>query len=254
MSGAIVYLVTGANRGIGFGLVAALAARPNTIVFAGARDPSAQALGDLAAKHTNLHPIKLTSADKADNDAAVAQIEKVAGRLDVIIANAAICDYYGPVVDAPVSVYQDHFEVNSLGPLVLFQAAERLLLASPTGAPIFAVISSSVTSMGNYVHFSLSPYAMSKAAVNILVKGLNAEHSKLVAFLVDPGWVATQMGDRGAKANGLPGAPVQIADSVKGILGRIDGATKEKSAGKFWNAVVANNGNPWDRPTEEILW
>jgi NADP-dependent 3-hydroxy acid dehydrogenase YdfG len=80
--------VSGANRGIGYGLAAALAARPNTIVFAGARDPAAQSLKNLVAKHPNVHPIKLTSGDEADNAAAAAEIQKIAGHIDVLIANA----------------------------------------------------------------------------------------------------------------------------------------------------------------------
>ncbi|KAJ7878965.1 hypothetical protein B0H14DRAFT_1620955, partial [Mycena olivaceomarginata] len=88
MSGKTVYLVTGSNRGIGYSLAAAIAARPNTIVFAAARNPGAQSLKDLAAKHPNVHPIKLNSGDEADNAAAVAEIQKTAGQLDVVIANA----------------------------------------------------------------------------------------------------------------------------------------------------------------------
>jgi hypothetical protein len=51
--------VSGSNRvnGIGYALAATLAARPNTIVFAGARDPATQSLKDLAAKHSNVRPI-----------------------------------------------------------------------------------------------------------------------------------------------------------------------------------------------------
>jgi norsolorinic acid ketoreductase len=35
-----------------------------------------------------VHPIKLTSGDEADNAAAAAEIQKTAGHLDVVIANA----------------------------------------------------------------------------------------------------------------------------------------------------------------------
>lgn len=87
-------LVSGANRGIGLGLVKVIAARPNTIVFAGARDPSAQSLKDLSAKYPNVHAVKLNSGSKEDNEAAVAEIEKKAGQLDVIIANAGNYLYY----------------------------------------------------------------------------------------------------------------------------------------------------------------
>jgi NAD(P)-dependent dehydrogenase (short-subunit alcohol dehydrogenase family) len=101
-----VYLVSGANRGIGqssvpclciyvdaavsgFGLVKALATRSDTVVFAGTRNPSsATQLQELARQQKNVHILKLTSCDKADNQAAAAEIKKVAGVLHVVIANA----------------------------------------------------------------------------------------------------------------------------------------------------------------------
>jgi hypothetical protein len=102
-----VYLVSGANRGIGksnptqsarlsltsvlpgLGLVKALATRPEAIVFAGARNPSsANELGELAKTQKNVHVLKLTSCDEADNRAAVAEIKRTAGALHVVIANA----------------------------------------------------------------------------------------------------------------------------------------------------------------------
>jgi NAD(P)-dependent dehydrogenase (short-subunit alcohol dehydrogenase family) len=60
------------------------------IVFAGARRPDASdELLALSKEHSGkLHIIKLTSADEADNRAAVQEIKKTAGRLDVVIANA----------------------------------------------------------------------------------------------------------------------------------------------------------------------
>ncbi|KAJ7233432.1 hypothetical protein C8J57DRAFT_1146095 [Mycena rebaudengoi] len=249
-----VYLVSGANRGIGYGLVATIAARPNTIIFAGARDPAAQSLKELAAKHSNVHPVKLTSGEKADNEAAIAEIQKTAGRLDVIIANAGISNYYGPLATTPLTQFKDHWEVNTLGPIVLFQAAQALLLASPTGAPTFAYISSGAASMARYFHISAAAYGSSKAAANFLVKVLDTEHPSLIAMAINPGWVSTDMGNAGAVANGLPAAPVTVGDSVKGILSRIDGATKEKSSGRFWNFNADKSGNPWDIETEKIPW
>ncbi|KAF7343908.1 NAD(P)-binding protein [Mycena venus] len=261
MSKKIVYLISGANRGIGYGLALAIAARPNTIVFAGARNPAAQTLTDLAAKYPNVHPIKLTSADKPDNEAAIAQIGKIAGQLDVIIASAGSLHLppyripSRPARDDALPAFHEHFEVNTLGPVVLFQAAHTLLLASPTGAPVFAVISSIISSMGRFLSISATPYGMSKAAVNFLVKTLDAEHPSLVTMAIEPGWVATDMGNVGAAANGLglSQAPVTIEESVTGIMSRIDGATKEKSSGKFWNFRVGQ-GKPWEFDAEEIPW
>jgi len=249
-----VYLISGANRGIGYGLAADIAARPNTIVFAGARDPAAQSLKELAAKHPNVHPVKLTSGDKADNEAAIAEIQKTAGRLDVIIANAGIAKHYGPLASTPLSEFRDHWEVNTLGLVVLFQAAHTLLLASPTGAPTLAYISTGGASMGRYMHLGAPAYGSSKAAANFLVKVLDAEHPSLITMAISPGWVATDMGNQGAAANGMPVAPVTLEDCVKGVMSRIDGATKEKSSGRFWNYQATFGGNPWDLETDEFPW
>jgi NAD(P)-dependent dehydrogenase (short-subunit alcohol dehydrogenase family) len=72
--------------------VKALVARADVVVFAGARQSgSATDLQALAAAHPGkLHVVELASADEAGNRAAVAEIERVAGRLDVVIANAGM--------------------------------------------------------------------------------------------------------------------------------------------------------------------
>ncbi|KAF7326027.1 NAD(P)-binding protein [Mycena kentingensis (nom. inval.)] len=253
MSSPIVYLVTGANRGIGFGLVKELATRPNAIVFAGARNPGAEALVKLSAAHKNVHPVKLTLCDEEDNKAAVAEIEKKAGRLDVVIANAAICDGTPPVASLPISDLREKFEVNTVGMVVLFQAVHKILLASPTGAPVFANISTGSASLTRYMNMSNTGYNTSKAAANFIIREIDAQNPTLIAMAISPGWVQTDMGAAGAARAGLSTAPVTVQDSVEGILSRIDGATKEKSSGKFWN-FKATSGNPWDIETEEVPW
>ena len=82
-----------------------------------------------------------------------------------------------------------------MGPVVLFQATHKLLLASPTKAPIFVVISTGAASISAYIPMSSSAYGSSKTAVNFLVKVLDDEHAKdgLIAFSISPGWVATDM-------------------------------------------------------------
>ncbi|KAJ7622063.1 hypothetical protein FB45DRAFT_1090654 [Roridomyces roridus] len=233
----VVYLVSGSNRGIGQGLVTTLAKRPNAIVFAGARDPSAASLKELAAKHPNVYPVKLVLNDKQSNEAAAAYIVQTAGQLDVVIANAGIAKHFGTVADAPISEFKDHYEANTLGMVVLWQAVHKILVASPTGAPVFAYTSTIAGSIGAFVNMNSPTYGHSKAAANYIVKCLDAENPNLVAMAIHPGWVQTEMGNGGATASGLPAAPYTLDETVAGILGRIDGATREKCGGKFWNAV-----------------
>ena len=85
-----VYLITGANRGIGLGLVRKLLEDKDAVVFAGARDPSsANELKDLAsASPDRLYLVKLNSGSVEDAKAVAAEIEAKAGKLDVLIANA----------------------------------------------------------------------------------------------------------------------------------------------------------------------
>ena len=155
--------------------------------------------------------MKLNSGNKEDNEAAAKYIEEKAGQLDVIIANAGekyfrlfgicinigsgIAKYYGPLATTPISEFEDHWKVNAMGPVVLFQATHKLLLASPTKAPIFVVISTGAASISAYIPMSSSAYGSSKTAVNFLVKVLDDEHAKdgLIAFSISPGWVATDM-------------------------------------------------------------
>ncbi|KAF7325989.1 NAD(P)-binding protein [Mycena kentingensis (nom. inval.)] len=248
-----VYLVTGANRGIGLGLVKELATRPNVIVFAGARNPAAESLVELSATHKNVHPVKITLADEEDNKAAIATIEKEVGRLDVVIANAGIANPTPPVATLDVSDLREKFEANTVGMVVLFQAAHKLLLASPTGAPVFAYISTAGASLTRYTSMVATGYMMSKAAANFIIRDIDAQNPTLVAMAISPGWVQTDMGNSGAGRAGMDQAPMTLPDSVDGILSRIDGATKEKSSGKFWN-FKPTSGNFWDIETDEIPW
>lgn len=119
-------------------------------MFAGARSPSkSTALNALAKEYPHsVRVVQLTSADAEDNKAAVEEIERQEGQLDVIIANAGIADYFGPLTTTPVEQFTSHFNINTVGVIVLFQAAYPLLRKSPTGAPRFSVISSLAGSIG----------------------------------------------------------------------------------------------------------
>ncbi|KAJ7732210.1 hypothetical protein DFH07DRAFT_780985 [Mycena maculata] len=192
-----VYFISGANRGIRYRLAAALAARPEAIVFA----------------------VKLTSGDENDNRAAIAEIQATAGQLDAVIANAAISKSVAPLVNTPISEFRDHWEVNTLGPIVLFQAAHGLLLGSPNKSPVFVLVSSVAGSTGHYLSLRSSPYGASKAAANFVVKTLHDEHPALIAFAFHPGWVATDMGMASARASNDMEPPHDIEDS-RGLMAR----------------------------------
>lgn len=82
--------VSGANRGIGLGLIKVLANRPDTVVFATVQDPSqARELNSLAKQSRGaVHVLKLVYGSEDDVQAAKKFIEDTEGKLDVLIANA----------------------------------------------------------------------------------------------------------------------------------------------------------------------
>ncbi|EJU05877.1 NADP-binding protein [Dacryopinax primogenitus] len=168
-----IYLVSGSNRGIGLGPVTQLAARPDTIVFAGVRDPGkATSLQALAAQHPKtFYVIPLISADEANNANAISQIQSITGRLDVVAL--------------------EHQRVNYIGPLVLFKAAWPLLEKGEH--PKFGIISSLAGSIavGAGLDSGLLAYGASKAAVNYLAGKIWQEHKNLVVVPINPGGVAT---------------------------------------------------------------
>lgn len=59
------------------------------------------------------------------------------------------------------------------------------------------------------------------------------DNPSLIAFPIHPGWVQTDMGNAGAKANGLEEAPTSVEECVSGMIDKIDNATREKTSGKF---------------------
>jgi len=239
-----VYLVSGANRGIGLGLVTALALRDNVVVFAGARNPAAATdLQELVKKFSGkVHIVQLTSCDKGGNEAAVEEIRSIAGRLDVVIANAGIALFYGSALDTPADQMRDHFEINVVGTLILFQASYPLLKAS-TPSPRFIPISSAAGSIteGSAFPAGVLAYGSSKAAENYLARKLHFEHEGLICFPMNPGAVATDLSkiaceqDEGMQQFLKLHPVMPVEKTIKGLLAEIDNATREKSGGQFVN-------------------
>ncbi len=231
-----VYLVTGANRSIGYGLISDLLKRANSIVFAGTRNPeNSTALLELQTAHENLHVIKLDSTSQEDAQNAVQEISKITDHVDVVIANAGIASSFTPAKDESIQVFREHFEVNTVGTLILFQAMLPLLNKSQN--PKFVAISSAVGSitLSEQVSFTGISYGASKAALNFVTKRIHLESagSNLVAFALNPGWVKTSMGEFAANTLGIDQPVMTVQESVDGILKVTDEATREKSGGKF---------------------
>jgi hypothetical protein len=66
---------------------------------------------------------------------------------------------------------------------------------------------------------------------------INAEEDWLNAFVIDPGWVQTEMGNAAARDFGIDKATLLVDEAMDGVFNVLRTATKEKYGGK---AVLYN--------------
>ncbi|THV64601.1 NAD(P)-binding protein [Aureobasidium pullulans] len=238
--GQTVYLITGANRGLGLALTTTLALRPNTVVFACIRTFTPETTEILTSlpvgQDSYVAPLKIDATAPLHAKQAVEVISRTHGydHVDVVIANSGISDYYGTAAETPLEALRTHFEVNTIGPLALFQAILPLLLQS--AHPRFVAMSSGAASLGDMEHMPLMPitaYGASKAALNYIVRKIHFENQGVCSWVLSPGWVRTEMGNHGAEVVGMERAPVSLEQSVEAMIEKIDSATRGDTSGTF---------------------
>ncbi|KAM0746071.1 NAD(P)-binding protein [Meredithblackwellia eburnea MCA 4105] len=236
-----IYLISGANRGLGFGLTKALSEQAENIVYAGTRQPAkSKELLELAAARPNVHPIELSSANVEDNKAAAKKIEQEVGKLDVVIANAGVSHSFAPALEVSIDAVRDHFEVNTLGPLILFQAVGHLLLKGTN--PKWILMSTGAASMGKPFPIENTAYGTSKAAANFIITRIHREYPSVTTIAINPGWVQTDLGNHAATSTGRDKADLTVEESVAGVLGVVAKAQRKEAA-----QYVDYKGNtiPW---------
>ena len=241
-----VYVVTGANRGLGLGLTKSLLSRPSTTVIGTVRNDEAAASlkadtdSITSANGTTLHIVKLDFSTAIPTEKILEAFPAAVGsglsHIDVLINNAAVGPPFVPSVELRAEDLRAAFETNTIAPLLVFQALWPLLRRSPTGRPKLVMMSSSVGCVTEMEPLPGGAYGPSKAALNYLTKSLHTQHEAdgLVALALHPGWVRTRAGAFVAREWGFPGEPpVSVDDSVRGMLDVIDAATRETASGKF---------------------
>ena len=218
------YLVTGANRGIGLEYCRQLQARGDRVIaVCRTASPELEALSVRIEAGIDL-------ASEAAIDELATRLQGVP--LDGLILNAGILQSMG-LEDLDAEAIRRQFEVNALAPLLLVRA---LLEQLPRGAKV-ALMTSRMGSIDDNSSGGSYGYRMSKVALNIAGKSLaiDLQPRGIAVAILHPGLVRTRM------INFNPNG-ISPAESVRGLLARIDALTLETS-GTFWHA----NGQvlPW---------
>jgi norsolorinic acid ketoreductase len=87
--------------------------------------------------------VDFSRTSETDSLTAISALQSTHGikTFDLIITNAGICTFARRVKNVSASTIQEHFTTNTIGPLVLFQAALPLLSPLSTN-PKFMIVSS----------------------------------------------------------------------------------------------------------------
>ena len=209
-----IALVTGGNRGIGFEICRQLA-KLGIRVLLGSRDAAkgVVAAGELVA--TKL-PVEARELDVASDESireCMNWIGHDLGRLDILVNNAGIMiEDEDADAEQEIQIVRDTMQTNVYGPLLLSRLAIPIMKSRRYGRIVnLSSTMGSLTEMGpGYI-----AYRMSKAGINVVTRVLAAETQGMGILVnsVDPGWVKTEMGGRGANRTVYKGAetPVWLA-------------------------------------------
>ena len=200
-------LITGTGRGLGKEL---------------ARQYAAEGWRVIGTERRETAEFRLDVTDRS-------QISQLAKKLkgepiDLLFCNAGISGKKGM---APGSFdfesWEEVLRVNLLGPAALAEALLDNVAAS--NRKMIAMMSSRLGSIAESSGMTL-PYATSKAALNMLVKGLAATLAGrgIIVVALSPGWVRTDMGGEHA--------PLAPETSVQGLR-KVIGGLKSADSGKF---------------------
>ncbi|MEW1749740.1 SDR family oxidoreductase [Streptomyces angustmyceticus] len=154
-----VALVTGASRGIGYGIAEALVARGDRVVITGRNE---DALKEAAEKlgADRVLGVAGKAHDEAHQAVAVERAMETFGRVDYLVNNAGTNPVFGPIADLDLGVARKVFETNVVSALGFAQRTWHAWQKDNGGA---------IVNIASIAGLAPSPfigaYGMSKAAM-----------------------------------------------------------------------------------------
>jgi gluconate 5-dehydrogenase len=185
-----VALVTGAYRGLGFGIARGLAEAGATVILNGRKPDelakSAKTLTDAGLRADSAaFDITDRGAIRAAVDGAIARH----GAIDILVNNAGI-QRRGPLVDFPQEQWDEIIATNLTAPFAMSQAVLPGMIARKRGKIIHIA-----SLMSELARPTVVPYTAAKGGVRQLTRGMAVELAPhgIQVNAIAPGYFATEM-------------------------------------------------------------
>ncbi len=228
-------LITGASRGLGLEMCRQYADL-GWRVFACCRNPDAAIeLAPTAEKangNVTLH--KMDVDDAAEIEAVAAELAGTP--IDILVNNAGLADAYGTGVfegkdDPDLKNYDMDEWLRILNTNVVSVGRVTGAFADHVTASerkLIMMMASGLSSVGNTWQAGRYAYRTSKAALNMLMRGVGAwlEPRGIIVVSVAPGWTRTELGG--------PNAHNSVEEAIEGVRAVLDRLTIEDT-GSYWN-------------------
>jgi NAD(P)-dependent dehydrogenase (short-subunit alcohol dehydrogenase family) len=150
--------ITGANRGIGKGLVELYLGKRDHIVIAAVRTlKTAEPLAQIpVAKGSRLVVVKLDATVESDAADAIKELssQHAIKHMDIVLANAGVCYIWPTVANVKIDDMLASLRPNVFGLIWLYQATRHLL--NNAADPKWVTIGSTAGSIGASTDFTLS--------------------------------------------------------------------------------------------------
>tara|TARA_B100000424_G_scaffold68299_2_gene50649 strand:- start:948 stop:1643 length:696 start_codon:yes stop_codon:yes gene_type:complete len=197
MNGKRNILITGGNRGIGFGLLKILSDKHNVIITVRDNEKGKNALSRLVHSKNEVSYVVMDVNNPNSVISAVNDIVKIFDNIDLLINNAGILikEYDLPAIETSEESILKTFNTNTLGVLRVCKSITPMM---NNGGRIIN-ISSGMGQLDDMEGGSTA-YRLSKTALNALTKILSREllPKGIKVNTICPGWVQTDMGGQNA--------------------------------------------------------
>ncbi|MFI9469109.1 SDR family oxidoreductase [Streptomyces sp. NPDC052492] len=169
-----VALITGASRGIGYGVAEALVARGDRVCITGRNEDALKEAVERLGADRAVH-VAGKAHDEAHQALAVERVMEAFGRVDFLVNNAGTNPVFGPIADLDLNVARKVFETNVISALGFAQKTWHAWQKDNGGA---------IVNIASVAGIAPSPfiaaYGVSKAALINLTQQLAHEFAPRV--------------------------------------------------------------------------